>query len=190
MLQCLVEVKDVRQLPNGVGSTYREVAPSSHPGMGAIPYPGGAAFRVWAPHADQVYAAGTFNNWSKRANPLARKDHGHWSTNVPGAKAGDGYKYVLVNGSKELWRIDPYARDVTSSVGNSVIHDPDFDWGSEDYHVPPWNEMVIYQMHIGTFNDQPGGPPGNLNGAIEKLSAPQLGSHAWALRTTRTRSPR
>jgi alpha-glucan phosphorylase-like protein len=29
--------------------------------------------------------------------------------------------------------------------------------------------MVIYEMHIGTFNDQPGGPPGNLSSAIEKL---------------------
>ena len=145
------------------------VTPSSRPGMGAVPYPGGITFRVWAPHADQVYVTGTFNDWSKRANPLASEDHGCWSAHVPGAKPGDEYKFVLINGSEELWRIDPYARDVTSSVGNSVIHDPDFDWGLEDYHTPPWNEVIIYQMHVGTFNDQPGGPPGNLNGAIEKL---------------------
>ena len=145
------------------------VASSSHPGMGAIPYPGGTAFRVWAPHADQVCVAGTFNNWSKKANPLASEGHGYWSTDVPGARAGDEYKYVLVNDSRELWRIDPYAREVTSSAGNSVIHDPDFGWGAENYQTPPWNEAVIYEMHIGTFNDQPGGPPGNLNSAIEKL---------------------
>jgi 1,4-alpha-glucan branching enzyme len=145
------------------------VAPSSHAGMGAIPYPGGTTFRVWAPHTDQVYATGTFNDWSKRANPLASEEHGCWSAHIPGANPGDEYKFVLINGSEELWRIDPYARDVTSSVGNSVIHDADFDWGLEDYHIPPWNEVVIYQMHVGTFNDQPGGPPGNLNGAIEKL---------------------
>jgi 1,4-alpha-glucan branching enzyme len=145
------------------------ITSSSHPGMGAIPYSGGTAFRVWAPHADQVYVAGTFNNWSKTANPLASEGHGYWSTDVPGAKVGDEYQYVLVSDSEELWHIDPYARDVTSSAGNSVIHDPDFDWGSENYQTPPWNEMVIYEMHIGTFNDQPGGPPGNLNSAIKKL---------------------
>lgn len=145
------------------------ISPSSHHGMGAIPYPGGAAFRVWAPHADQVSITGTFNNWSKTAHPLASEGNGYWSTDVPGAKAGDEYRYVIVSGSKELLRIDPYARDVTSSVGNSIIHDPHFDWGDEKYQAPPLSELVIYEMHLGTFNDQPDGPPGNLNSAIEKL---------------------
>jgi len=145
------------------------ISPASHPGMGASPYPGGTAFRVWAPHADQVWVAGTFNRWSKTANPLAGEGNGYWSTDVPGAKAGDEYKYVILNGAQELGRIDPYARDVTSSVGNAIIHDPAFDWGTAAYQTPPWNELVIYEMHVGTFNDRPGGPPGNLDGAIEKL---------------------
>jgi len=143
--------------------------PSTRSGMGAIPYPGGAAFRVWTPHADQVYVAGTFNDWSKTATPLVHEGRGYWYADVPGAKAGDEYKYVLVSGSRELWRIDPYARDVTSSAGNSVICDPAFDWRTENFQMPPWDELVIYELHIGTFNDQPGGPPGNLNGVIEKL---------------------
>jgi 1,4-alpha-glucan branching enzyme len=137
--------------------------------MGAIPHAGGTAFRVWAPHADKVFVAGTFNNWSNTANPLTYEGNGYWSTDVPGAKAGDEYKYVVVNDAQELWRIDPYARDVTSSVGNAVICDPAFEWGADPYGTPPWNELVIYEMHIGTFNDQPGGPPGNLDRAIEKL---------------------
>jgi 1,4-alpha-glucan branching enzyme len=137
--------------------------------MGAIPYSGGTAFRVWAPFADQVHVFGTFNNWSETANPLVDEGPGYWSTDVPGAQAGDEYKFLIVNGDETLERIDPYARDVTSSTGCSVIHDPDFDWGVADYHTPPWHETVIYEMHIGTFNDQPGGPPGNLNNVIAKL---------------------
>ncbi len=35
--------------------------------------------------------------------------------------------------------------------------------------MPPWNELVIYEMHIGTFNDQPGGLPGNFDEAILRL---------------------
>ena len=35
-------------------------ATSPLPGMGAIPHPGGVAFRVWAPHADQVAVSGSF----------------------------------------------------------------------------------------------------------------------------------
>lgn len=145
------------------------VSPSTQPGMGAIAHSGGAAFRVWAPHADQVFVTGTFNSWSKTVNPLASESNGYWSADVPDATIGDQYKYVIIHGGKELIRVDPYARDVTSSIGNGIIHDPDFDWRAGKFRVPPLNEMVIYEMHIGTFNDQVGGPPGNFNSAIEKL---------------------
>jgi 1,4-alpha-glucan branching enzyme len=137
--------------------------------MGAVPHQEGTAFRVWAPHADKVSVTGSFNNWSKTASPMAREDNGYWSCNIAEAKAGDEYRYIIVSGSRELSRIDPYAREATSSLGNAIVHDPAFDWGQVDYRTPPFNEMVIYEMHIGTFNDQPGGPPGNLSSAIEKL---------------------
>ena len=142
---------------------------STHEGMGSIPYKEGTSFRVWAPHADKVSVIGSFNNWSKTANSMAREDNGYWSCDIPEAKAGDEYRYLIVNGSRELSRIDPYAREVTSSVGNAIIHDSVFDWGEAAFQTPALNEMVIYEMHIGTFNDQPGGPPGNLKSAIEKL---------------------
>jgi 1,4-alpha-glucan branching enzyme len=145
------------------------VSPSEQTGMGAIIFKGGIAFRVWAPHAAQVFVTGTFNNWSKTANPLANEGNGYWSSVVSDAKIGDQYKYILINNGNELIHIDPYARDVTSSIGNGIIHDPHFDWGFGEYRVPPLQEMVIYEMHIGTFNDQPGGPPGNFKSAIEKL---------------------
>ena len=50
-------------------------------------------------------------------------------------------------------KIDPYAREVTNSVGNGVVHDPNFDWGEAFHTTPPWNEWVIYELHVGTFND-------------------------------------
>ena len=50
-------------------------------------------------------------------------------------------------------RIDPYARAVTNSVGNAIVVDPSaFDWLGDDFRMPPWNELVIYEMHLGTFN--------------------------------------
>jgi 1,4-alpha-glucan branching enzyme len=59
---------------------------------------------------------------------------------------------------------------VTSSAGNSVIYQPSFDWGEEAFQMPPWNELVIYELHVGTFNDRPGAPPGNFQGIIDRLS--------------------
>jgi 1,4-alpha-glucan branching enzyme len=137
--------------------------------MGAILFDGGTAFRVWAPFAHRVYAVGSFNNWSHSASPLASEGNGYWSTEVPGVVAGDEYKYIIINGEQKLWRNDPYARDVRHSTGNSIVVNPEFDWPSISYRTPAWNEMIIYEMHLGTFNDQPGGPPGNLHRAIERL---------------------
>ena len=139
--------------------------------MGAIPFAGGVAFRVWAPFASQVFVTGGFDQWAGNAHPLAFEGNGYWSVDVPSARVGDQYKFVIHNGDVpgELWRIDPYARNVTSSRGNAVVIAGGFDWGDEGFHMPPWNELVVYEMHVGTFNDQPGGPPGNLDTVIQRL---------------------
>jgi 1,4-alpha-glucan branching enzyme len=146
-----------------------QIAPSSRPGVGSIPYAGGTTFRVWAPHAERVAVAGTFNRWAADAAPLASEGNGYWSADVDGAQPGDEYKYVLTSGGQPIWRLDPYARMVSKQAGNSVVYAADFDWGPDQFAMPPWNELVIYELHIGTFNDQPGGQPGNLDGAIAKL---------------------
>ncbi len=157
-------------------------SPSSRAGMGAIPYQGGAAFRVWAPFASGAFVAGTFNNWSETANPLANEGNGYWSADIPDAEIDQEYNYIIINGPNTYRRIDPRARQVTHSEGNSIIHDPDFDWGKGVYKMPPWNDLIIYELHIGTFNDLPGGLPGDIEGVIEKLDYLQdLGINAIEL---------
>src|SRR5262245_11299528 len=86
----------------------------------------GAAFRVWAPFATAASIAGTVNDWSASATPLAAEGTGWWSGVAPGARIGDQYKFVLRNSDRELWRINPYAHEVTSSTGNAVLHDRNF----------------------------------------------------------------
>jgi len=137
--------------------------------MGSILFSGGAAFRVWAPFAAGVSVAGTFNAWSSTAHPLASEANGYWSANIAGVKVGHQYKFVIRNGEPPLWRINPYAREVVNSVGNAVIHDPEFDWTGDNFVTPPWDDLVIYEMHVGTFNDMPGGDPGTFDDVIAKL---------------------
>ncbi len=139
-------------------------------GMGAVPHDKGVAFRVWAPHADAVYLVGTFNEFDKRSLPMQGEDGGTWYVDVPDAKPGDEYKYIITNGDLELDRIDPYAREVTNSVGNGVVHDPDYDWdGDEGVQMPPWNEAIIYELHVGTFVDAKGDRPGSFCTATNRL---------------------
>jgi 1,4-alpha-glucan branching enzyme len=121
--------------------------------MGAVPYEGGTSFRVWAPHAAGVFVAGDFNGWHGRAHGLGREEGGYWSIEIPGAHPGQEYQYVIArDGADDLWRIDPYARMVTNSVGNAVIYDHgSFDWSGDDFDTPVWDDIVIYELHIGTF---------------------------------------
>ena len=137
--------------------------------MGAVLYDGGVFFRVWAPHADQVYVAGDFNGWNFKRHRLAHDGNGYWSLAVPKAKAGQRYKFRILNGEQELFRVDPYAREVTNSVGDAVIFDPAFDWDDDIFPTPPWNEMTIYELHVGTFHRKDPLRPGTFDMASEKL---------------------
>ena len=138
-------------------------------GMGAIPHEHGVAFRVWAPHADRVFVAGTFNNWSPDAHPLEREPDGYWYADVGEAEVGHEYRYVIHNGDETLWRIDPYAREVTNSVGNAVVHNPHFDWEGDTFQLPPLNELIIYELHAGTFGGQAEQLPGGFHNIAERF---------------------
>src|SRR5271157_745275 len=141
------------------------------PRMGAIPDAEGVSFRVWAPQAEKVYVTGTFNDWSKTATPLFSEKNGYWSTDVSGAKTGDEYRYLIHGPKRPLSRIDPYVRKVTNARGNGIIYDPKaFDWGDAAFQMASGNELVIYEMHVGTFNVKERGRPGTFATAMEKLS--------------------
>lgn len=137
--------------------------------MGAIPGENGVTFRVWAPNARGVAVTGSFNDWSETDHPLAAEGDGYWAVNVAAAKPGDEYKYLIRTADAVLHRLDPYARQVTNSAGNSVIAVTDFDWGGSDsFRIAPWNELIIYEMHVGTFN-RDGHPGGTFTTAADKL---------------------
>lgn len=123
-------------------------------GMGSILHAQGVAFRVWAPHATQVSVIGSFNDWDDTKHPMQAEENGYWYANIAEAHVGDQYRFFLSTPTGEFKRIDPYAREVTSSVGNAIVHDPSFDWQGDDFQLAPWNELVIYELHVGTFNDQ------------------------------------
>lgn len=128
------------------------IAQSSRSGMGAVPYADangtGVTFRTWAPNATTVGVKGTFNGWG---STVLAKDAsgGTWSVDISRAKAGDEYKFV-VNGA---FKKDPRGKRVVNSAGNSIVYDPGkFDWGSAGSYVPYHNDLVIYEMHVGSYN--------------------------------------
>ncbi len=144
--------------------------------LGATPHSDGSTtFRVWAPFVDAV--AVKVNGGT--AVPLASEDShpdpadATWVGTVPGAKAGDKYRYAIQRGGVTREFNDPRTRQLTGFelpdgfglAGNddkpqSVILDPDFSMPA--FTEPTFNTMVIYEMHIGTFNN-------TFAGAVEKL---------------------
>ena len=150
-------------------------AQSVRPGMGSLPYDGGVTFRVWAPNARGVSVAGTFNGFSATATPLASEGaSGLWSADVPGAAVGDAYRYVLRTPRGVENRRDPRSRVVTSSdpeTGLSLIYDPAaYGWEPSPFRRPALEDLVIYELHVGTFNDDaPGGASGTFYDAIARL---------------------
>jgi len=137
--------------------------------MGANRTENGILFKLWAPNAEKIFIIGSFNNFGKESHPMQRDEHGIWFLEIPEAKFGDEYKYRIINGKKELYKNDPYARELTHSSGNSIIVDPDYDWENDNFHLDHWNKLVIYEMHIGTFNAKDG-KQGTFGTVIEKLA--------------------
>ena len=152
---------------------------SESPGLGTTLSADGVIFRVWAPNAKQVSVIGTFNGWNGEAHPLEPEDGGTWQVCVGCASVGDHYKYQLTTERGVITRIDPHAREVTNSVGNAIIHDPSFDWGDDSFCLAPWSQLVIYELHVGTFNDDDPDRPGQFISITARLGhLKQLGINA------------
>ena len=161
---------------------HRSASPSSRTGMGAKPFDGGTMFRVWAPFAEEVHVVGEFNDWNDWTAALQSEGNGYWSMDYRHAMPGEAYMYVIRNDGQALWRMDPREEQVTNSQGDTVIFDEAFEWTDSQFQMPSWNELVICEMHIGTFHDLSGSGPGQFDSAIEKLDHLQnLGVNAVQL---------
>ena len=139
------------------------------PGMGAVLHERGAAFRVWAPHAAAVWVTGSFNGWSEETHPMTPGEDGLWYADIADVGEGSEYRYRIEGPDGTLSRIDPHARAVTNSVGNGIVTGAPFDWGDDAYEMPPWNELVIYEMHVGTFHRPEGAEVGGFADAAAKF---------------------
>ncbi len=57
----------------------------------------GVAFVVLAPNAQRVSVVGDFNAWDGRVNPMQVRGQGYWETFVANARAGNKYKFEVVD---------------------------------------------------------------------------------------------
>ena len=147
----------------------KTVAPSA--GMGAILEEGQTTFRVWAPNANAVVVVGDFNGWKADQLILENEGNGYWSGITSEANEGDQYKYLIQNGERSFYKNDPYAFEVTNSDGNSIIRTLNFDWENDEFQLSSWNQLVIYELHVGTFYRPDPGKVGTFGLQIPLIEA-------------------
>lgn len=125
-------------------------------------------FRVWAPHAKQVSIEGSFT--PDGAIPLSSEADGYWSIVIPGVTPGQQYRYLIDTGEEILYKNDPRGLALTASDnGFSVVVDDEFDWEDDAFTPVPFNEQIIYELHIGTFDRPDPATSGTFETAIGKL---------------------
>ena len=77
-----------------------QLVASVRPGIGAIPYnvglsTKGVTFRVWAPNAQAVSVAGSWNFYSNTSHQLASEGNGFWSGDVPNVGTAVQYTFAI-----------------------------------------------------------------------------------------------
>jgi maltooligosyltrehalose trehalohydrolase len=123
---------------------------------------GSTSFRVWAPRAETLSVR--LVGEEPRTFALERRGEDVFEANLPGVGAGADYFY-LVNGERE--RPDPVSRHQPRGVhGPSRVVDPEgFDWTDGGWEGIPLRDLIIYELHTGTFT-----PEGTFDAIIPKLS--------------------
>jgi maltooligosyltrehalose trehalohydrolase len=114
-------------------------------------------FAVWAPERKSVALIIHQEKLS-----LIKDDFGYWQVRVDGVLPGDRYFFQLDNGPKMP---DPASLSQPDGVHEaSSVVDRAFDWRDAGWKGLSLGEMVIYELHVGTFTDE-----GTFAGIEEKL---------------------
>lgn len=120
----------------------------------------GVRFRLWAPGASCVSL-----RLIGQSDPIqmTSQPRGWFEVEVPGSGPGDLYRFILDDGTEVP---DPASRFQPHDVeGPSEVVDPrGFGWTDLGWTGRPWEEAVIYELHLGTFT-----PEGTFRAAAEKL---------------------
>jgi maltooligosyltrehalose trehalohydrolase len=123
---------------------------------------GGGAWRasVWAPAAERVWLHLLAPD---REVPLERGPDGVHRGAVEDVAPGARYRLRLDRSAREL--PDPASRHQPEGVhGPSAAHDPAFAWTDAGFRPPRLEELVLYEVHIGTFTRE-----GTFEAAIARL---------------------
>ncbi len=122
---------------------------------------GSVRFRLWAPAAKKVNVS--FQGSSTEFLPLVPLDDGWFEIITAKATVGSLYRYQI---NEEIEVPDPASRFQPHDVHgpSQVVAPAAFDWCDEHWRGRPWEEAVVYELHVGTFT-----PEGTFRSVEQKL---------------------
>lgn len=123
---------------------------------------GGVRFRLWAPGAHQVTLC-LEEPSEVRYLPMRRLDGGWYELVTSDAGPGSLYRFCIDGG----WQVpDPASRFNPKDVhGPSEVIDPTaYCWQDVGWRGRPWEETVVYELHVGTFTQA-----GTFRAVIDRL---------------------
>jgi malto-oligosyltrehalose trehalohydrolase len=125
--------------------------------------PAGVLFQLWAPGATVVELALEQDNYAPAFFPMIDNGDGWYRLFSSLAGTGSRYRFRI---DRTLLVPDPASRCQAEDIhGPSVVVDPcSFSWQDGNWRGRPWEEAVIYELHIGAFS-----PNGRFPGVIERL---------------------
>lgn len=130
-------------------------------GFGAECVDDGVRFRLWAPKAQMVDVV--LASAPDKPLAMASSPGGWFELTTRCAGAGSRYQFRIDGG---LLVPDPASRFQPNDVhGPSEVIDPaSFVWTDGAWRGRPWEEAVIYELHVGTFS-----PEGTYQGVARLL---------------------
>lgn len=126
--------------------------------FGPTPCDNGFEFRLWAPRQQTVM----LEVEGHAPQAMQRDDKGWHFAHAPCA-AGARYAFRLEDGTRVP---DPASRHQPEDVHgpSEIVHTRSFSWLTPDWRGRPWEETILYELHIGTLT-----PDGTFTAAIERL---------------------
>jgi maltooligosyltrehalose trehalohydrolase len=107
-------------------------------------------FSVWAPHHDSL---SVFLPQQNEVYKMNKADNGYWRLEIEGIKLQTRYQYRLDN---KLNRSDPASHFQPEGVfgSSAVVDHSTFPWKDNDWRGLRLEDMVMYELHVGTFTKQ------------------------------------
>jgi len=136
-------------------------------------------FTVYAPHAKAISVVGEFNNFEGWVHQLSKIDEtGIWRIEIAENLEWKAYKYEIhTHDGRTLYKADPYAYfSALRPDTTSKVYDLEgYDWQDKAY-MNNRNEtsvyqtpMNIYELHVGTWMQKPGGEFHRFNEMVDLL---------------------